>query len=163
MACSSCRLRTPLTAVLLSSYEGRTGVKIAFVIGHTTNLEQETAVAREAETYGGFMRLPLEVPFPRPASTCYQASGGVLAGSAGSWCSQQSCCMQEDYFSLTQKTLAFLKATTEAYDARYIVKIDDDVFLRTDRLPHALQQYEAVHAGAQPSQAARLHLACEAL
>ena len=55
--------------------------------------------------------------------------------------------LQERYHSLTSKTLAFMKAATALYDARYIVKIDDDVYLRTDRLPYALQQYEDAGAG----------------
>ena len=49
--------------------------------------------------------------------------------------------------SLTQKTLAFLKAVVSSYNARYIVKIDDDVYLRTDRLTHALLQYQEISAG----------------
>ena len=75
---------------------------------------------------------------PRPLAGC------VLVEVATS----VSCAVQEAYTSLTQKTLAFLRATTAAYDARYIVKIDDDVYLRTDRLGHALRQYETVNAGA---------------
>ena len=49
--------------------------------------------------------------------------------------------------SLTQKTLAFLKAAVSSHNARYIVKVDDDVYLRTDRLTHALLQYEEISAG----------------
>ena len=55
--------------------------------------------------------------------------------------------LQEAYTSLTEKTLAFLGAATSLYDARYIVKIDDDVFLRADRLPFAFTQWDEVHAG----------------
>ena len=49
--------------------------------------------------------------------------------------------------TLTQKTVAFLSAVTASYNVRYIVKIDDDVYLRTDRLTHALMQYEEISAG----------------
>lgn len=49
--------------------------------------------------------------------------------------------------SLTQKTLAFFGAITKMYDADYIVKVDDDVFLRIDRLPYAFKQWDEVHAG----------------
>ena len=49
--------------------------------------------------------------------------------------------------SLTHKTLAFLKAVVSSHNARYIVKVDDDVYLRTDRLTHALLQYQEISAG----------------
>lgn len=32
-----------------------------FVIGHSTNVDQEQAIEAEAEQYGGFMRLPMQV------------------------------------------------------------------------------------------------------
>lgn len=37
---------------------------------------------------------------------------------------------------------------TEQYDAQYIVKVDDDVFMRLDRLPHAVAQWRDIAAGA---------------
>ena len=55
--------------------------------------------------------------------------------------------MQEAYTSLTDKTLEFLRTATKLYDVRYIVKVDDDVFLRVDRLPHAFKQWDEIHAG----------------
>ena len=55
--------------------------------------------------------------------------------------------MQEAYTSLTEKTLVFLRTVSRHFDARYIVKVDDDVFLRVDRLPFAFKQWDEVHAG----------------
>ena len=55
--------------------------------------------------------------------------------------------LQEAYTSLTTKTLVFLQTISAAYDARFIVKVDDDVFLRPDNLVLALRQYEAYGAG----------------
>ena len=52
--------------------------------------------------------------------------------------------------SLTRKTLVFLQYVFERYDADYIVKVDDDVYLRTDRLPHILNQWKLHGAGGQP-------------
>ncbi|KAK9803488.1 hypothetical protein WJX73_007726 [Symbiochloris irregularis] len=54
--------------------------------------------------------------------------------------------LQEGYSSLTDKTLEFLRTASRQYDARYIVKVDDDVFLRVDRLPHAFRQWDEIHA-----------------
>ena len=33
------------------------------------------------------------------------------------------------------------------YDVQYIIKADDDVFLRLDRVPHAARQWGDMHAG----------------
>lgn len=52
--------------------------------------------------------------------------------------------------SLTRKTLVFLQYVFERYDAEYIVKVDDDVYLRTDRLPHILSQWKLHGAGKSP-------------
>lgn len=49
--------------------------------------------------------------------------------------------LQEQYNSLTNKTVAFLKLVTSLYDPQYIVKVDDDVYLRPDRLPYAVKQW----------------------
>lgn len=55
--------------------------------------------------------------------------------------------VQEQYNSLTNKTVAFLKAVTSRYRPRYIVKADDDVYLRVDRLPYAVKQWTAFKSG----------------
>jgi hypothetical protein len=34
------------------------------------------------------------------------------------------------------------------YNPQYIVKVDDDVYLRLDRLPHAVAQWQDIDAGA---------------
>ena len=53
---------------LLCSYEQGTGIRMFFVIGHTTNLEDETNIAVEAAKHGGFMRLPIQAS--RASETC---------------------------------------------------------------------------------------------
>ena len=55
--------------------------------------------------------------------------------------------MQEQYNSLTNKTVAFLKLVTSLYDPQYIVKVDDDVYLRPDRLPYAVKQWTTFGSG----------------
>lgn len=55
--------------------------------------------------------------------------------------------LQEAYLSLTKKTLVFLQHVTAEYEADYVVKVDDDVYLRIDRLPHAIVQWKEDKAG----------------
>ena len=55
--------------------------------------------------------------------------------------------MQEQYNSLTNKTVAFLKLVTALYEPLYIVKADDDVYLRVDRIPHAVKQWSTFQSG----------------
>lgn len=50
--------------------------------------------------------------------------------------------MQEAYLSLANKTLTFLRCAAARYDARYIIKVDDDVYFRLDRVPHAVRQWK---------------------
>ena len=45
------------------------------------------------------------------------------------------------------KTLAFFKAVTAAYDAKYIIKVDDDAYLRIWALPQAVKQWQGLSAG----------------
>jgi hypothetical protein len=40
---------------------------------------------------------------------------------------------------------------TEQYNPQYIVKVDDDVYLRLDRLPHAVAQWHDISAGGMPA------------
>ena len=54
---------------------------------------------------------------------------------------------QESYAALNKKTLAFFGAAAREYDADYIVKVDDDAFMRLDRLSHAVEQWRQLGAG----------------
>lgn len=54
--------------------------------------------------------------------------------------------LQECYKCLPDKTLSFLLTVRKNYDAKWVVKLDDDIFLAPERLPHALQQWDAVGA-----------------
>lgn len=55
---------------------------------------------------------------------------------------------QEAYLDLAKKTLAFFSAVTALHNADYIIKVDDDVYLRMDHVPHIVQQWRGLGAGA---------------
>ena len=55
--------------------------------------------------------------------------------------------LQEQYNSLTNKTVAFLTLITSIYAPQYIVKADDDVYLRVDRIPYAVKQWGTFQSG----------------
>ena len=59
-----------------------------------------------------------------------------------------SAAAQESYAALNKKTLAFFSTAARKYDADYIVKVDDDAFVRMDRLAHAVGQWRQLGAGA---------------
>jgi hypothetical protein len=50
--------------------------------------------------------------------------------------------MYEGYNELVKKSREFLTAVMENYDAKYIVKVDDDVYLKLNRLPGAVAQWD---------------------
>ena len=45
------------------------------------------------------------------------------------------------------KTLSYFRLATSLYDADYFIKSDDDVFVRLDRLPTAIMQWQKRKAG----------------
>jgi hypothetical protein len=51
--------------------------------------------------------------------------------------------LQEEYQSLTNKTLTFFRHVAQTYDADYIIKLDDDVYARLDRLGAAVAQWRS--------------------
>ena len=61
--------------------------------------------------------------------------------------------MQESYDRLTEKSLLFLTTVLDKYDPDYILKVDDDVFVRPDRVPIASLQWDALEAGKGGGQA----------
>ena len=54
--------------------------------------------------------------------------------------------MQDCYSCLPEKTLKFFLAATARYNAHFIVKIDDDVYLNPQRLQMAAAQWNAMNA-----------------
>lgn len=57
---------------------------------------------------------------------------------------------QEAYGSLPAKTLAFFKAVSSEYAAEYVVKVDDDAYLRVWAIPQAVRQWQGFGAGVSP-------------
>ncbi|KAK9823820.1 hypothetical protein WJX72_005724 [[Myrmecia] bisecta] len=51
--------------------------------------------------------------------------------------------MDETYDNLVVKAYTYVVAIFSEFDARYIIKLDDDLYFRFDRLPQAIQQWQA--------------------
>ena len=62
---------------------------------------------------------------------------------------------QDAYHSLSYKTMALWKLAEEQFDAEFVIKVDDDNYVRLDRLTHAIDQWNGLGAGAR-------HTACSA-
>lgn len=58
---------------------------------------------------------------------------------------------QDTYKSLTFKTVAFWEVVSQQFNVQYVVKVDDDSYVRLDRLAIALGQWQAMGAGAIPT------------
>lgn len=169
---------------LFCRVEEETGMLFRFVIGHTESKAEEAAINQEIEENGAFLRLPIQVlcasiglepitcsigldatlqiskhvSSPQQVLQSLQkqnSSGRVLSNSSMSLLMSR---LQEAYASLTTKTLVFLQLITSKFDADYIMKVDDDVYLRTDRLPYAMAQWTNHHAGLVPYPPANLLL-----
>lgn len=54
---------------------------------------------------------------------------------------------QDHYDTLSYKTMALWKVVEEQYDAQYVLKVDDDNYVRLDRLAVALSQWADSGAG----------------
>jgi galactosylxylosylprotein 3-beta-galactosyltransferase len=68
-----------------------------------------------------------------------EAGGGLFLRVAG---------VRDRYDELPKKTAAFLAAAlADAPDALYILKVDDDVFVRLDRVPAAVSQWGGLAGG----------------
>ena len=123
---------------------------LRFVIGHSDHAAQEAEMNREIEDNGAFLRLPVK------ASAYHHRLGCQCQGVPSPWallvvvgCRGKGVfsTLQEAYLSLTKKTLVFLQEVTQHYDADYIIKVDDDVFLRVDRVPTVIAQWKEGKAG----------------
>ena len=93
-------------------------VRVRFVVGEAANAAATAALAAEEEAAGGALFLR-------------------VAGVA------------DRYDELPRKTAAFLAAAlADAPHALYILKVDDDVFVRLDRVPAAVAQWRGLARGA---------------
>ncbi len=54
---------------------------------------------------------------------------------------------QDEYLALSYKMLALWKVVEEHFEVRYLLKVDDDNYVRLDRLAIALGQWADLGAG----------------
>jgi hypothetical protein len=59
-------------------------------------------------------------------------------------------CVQDKYDMLSYKTMALWKVVEEEFNVQYLVKVDDDNYVRLDRLALAFDQWTGMGAGAPP-------------
>ena len=55
--------------------------------------------------------------------------------------------MQDEYFALSYKTMALWRLVDDNFEVDYLIKADDDNFVRLDRLSVALTQWDEEDAG----------------
>ena len=70
--------------------------------------------------------------------------------------------VQDEYHALSYKTMALWRLVEDHFDIDYLIKVDDDNFVRLDRLSIATHQWDEENAGLQPSHAWRCCLAMHA-
>ena len=56
--------------------------------------------------------------------------------------------VQDTYKTLTFKTVAFWEVVAQHFSVQYVIKVDDDSYVRLDRLAIAIGQWQAMGAGA---------------
>ena len=57
--------------------------------------------------------------------------------------------VQDAYHSLSYKTMALWRLAEEQFEAEFVIKVDDDNYVRLDRLTHAIDQWNDLGAGAR--------------
>lgn len=64
---------------------------------------------------------------------------------------RQDLAVQEQYKELYAKTQSFLSIVTCHYDANWIVKVDDDIYIALEKVPALLEQWDRKGVGASLS------------
>ena len=60
---------------------------------------------------------------------------------------ETTCMVQDKYFALSYKTMALWRLVEDNFEVDYLIKADDDNFVRLDRLSLALTQWDEEDAG----------------
>lgn len=135
-------------------FQEESGIALRFVIGHSDDPWEETHLQEEIDEHGGFLRLPITVRGPMSAWFLSCASLQTWNSWRSAWQTffwwstfAAPLKMQEGYYSLTNKILVYLRQVSAIYDAEYVIKSDDDVYFRLDRLPHSIKQWQEIGAG----------------
>jgi Galactosyltransferase len=132
--------------------------QVQWVVGRSTP-RIASKMAREERKYPGtFMHLKVTVrthPTQRTAGTTARprlshlwprARDDTSTGHLWPRARQSRGAVQECYRCLPQKTLEFFLRVDEKYDAEWIMKMDDDVYLAPLRLPLAAEQWARIGA-----------------
>lgn len=75
-------------------------------------------------------------------STSDSAAAAIIADEETKYGGFMRLPIEEAYLSLTNKTLTFFRQAIATWDVDYVMKVDDDVYLRVDRVPLAVLQWK---------------------
>jgi galactosylxylosylprotein 3-beta-galactosyltransferase len=121
---------------------------LKFAIG-TIPAEHEAAIAQEEKACGTFLQIPSDEVrcggMPGPRTGPYLEARELQSGAGKA--ADEWLCLQDTYQRLTFKTVAFWRAVSSQYSVKYVVKVDDDSYVRLDRLTIALGQWAEMGSG----------------
>ena len=69
--------------------------------------------------------------------------------------------VQDEYHALSYKTMALWKMAEEQFDVHFLIKVDDDNYVRLDRLALALAQWQTLEAGVSCTRGRAVHVLYE--
>lgn len=112
---------------------------LRFAIG-SPPAELELEIQQEEGAAGPFLRIPGKARLQNGMSLVQE---GAVAGPL----SRAPLQVQDTYKTLTFKTVAFWEVVAQHFSVQYVVKVDDDSYVRLDRLAIAVGQWQAMGAG----------------
>ena len=113
---------------------------LRFAIGNPP-AELELEIQQEEDASGPFLRIPGKARLLSGVSLVQECARRGL--------SRAPVQVQDTYKTLTFKTVAFWEVVAQHFSVQYVIKVDDDSYVRLDRLAIAIGQWQAVGAGAQ--------------
>lgn len=114
---------------------------LRFVVGQTVNAASEAILQQENKEHGDLWRLHLQVCHMTDSLSC------LSMPAKDKVCLFIACIQETSRLQLHQKVVLFLREATCEYMPEFIIKIDDDKYVRLDRLKMALPQWQRSGAG----------------
>lgn len=112
---------------------------LRFAIGNPP-AELELEIQQEEDASGPFLRIPGKARLLSGVSLAQECARRRM--------SRAPVQVQDTYKTLTFKTVAFWEVVAQHFSVQYVIKVDDDSYVRLDRLAIAIGQWQAMGAGA---------------